>query len=89
MAINKEQKAKIIEEFKRHDGDTGSPEVQIALLTYDINQLNNHMKVHKHDYHSQRGLFKKIGQRRNLLNYLRNEDANRYQELIKKLNLRR
>jgi len=89
MAITKEEKQAIIKEFARHEGDTGSPEVQIAILTKDINQLNEHMKVHKHDYHSQRGLFKKIGHRRNLLNYLRNEDANRYQELIAKLGLRR
>lgn len=89
MAITKEDKQAIIKEFARHEGDTGSPEVQIAILTKDINQLNEHMKVHKHDYHSQRGLFKKIGHRRNLLNYLRNEDANRYQELIAKLGLRR
>lgn len=89
MAISKEVKQEIINNFKRHDGDTGSPEVQVAILTYDINHLNEHLKVHKHDYHSQRGLFKKIGQRRNLLNYLRNEDVNRYQELIAKLGLRR
>ena len=63
--------------------------MQIAILTYDINHLNEHLKTHKHDYHSQRGLFKKIGHRRNLLKYLRNEDAQRYQELIAKLGLRR
>ena len=89
MAISKEVRQEIINNFKRHDGDTGSPEVQVAILTYDINHLNEHLKVHKHDYHSQRGLFKKIGQRRKLLNYLRNEDVNRYQELIAKLGLRR
>jgi len=89
MAISKEVKQDIIKKFARHEGDTGSPEVQIAVLSYEINHLNEHLKEHKHDFHSQRGLFKKIGRRRNLLKYLRNEDAQRYQELIAKLGLRR
>ena len=89
MSITKEQKNKIIGEYGRHEGDTGSAEVQIALLTTDINQLNDHLKVHSHDYHSQRGLLKKIGHRRNLLRYLRNTDVERYRKLIKQLGLRR
>lgn len=89
MSITKEQKNKIIAEYGRHEGDTGSAEVQIALLTTDINQLNDHLKVHAHDYHSQRGLLKKIGHRRNLLRYLRNTDVERYRKLIKQLGLRR
>lgn len=89
MALEQNEKQAIIEEYARHEGDTGSPEVQIALLTHDINSLNEHMKAHKKDYHSQRGLMKKIGHRRNLLAYLRNNDVVRYRELIKKLGLRR
>lgn len=89
MAITKEIKEQLVKEFARHDGDTGSPEVQVAILTYEINQLNDHLKVHTHDFHSQRGLFKKIGHRRNLLRYLRETDVNRYQVLINKLGLRR
>lgn len=89
MAITKEIKEQLVKEFARHDGDTGSTEVQVAILTYEINQLNEHLKVHTHDFHSQRGLFKKIGHRRNLLRYLRETDVNRYQELINKLGLRR
>ena len=82
-------KQEIINNFKKTRQNTGSPEVQVAILTYDINHLNEHLKVHKHDYHSQRGLFKKIGQRRNLKLLTCNEDVNRYQELIAKLGLRR
>ena len=89
MAMNKETKTEIIAKFARTEGDTGSPEVQVALLTYEINHLNGHLQVHKHDHHSRRGLFMKIGQRRNLLNYLRNKDVNRYQSLIAELGLRR
>ena len=89
MSITKEQKNKIIAEYGRHEGDTGSAEVQIALLTTDINQLNDHLKVHSHDYHSQRGLMKKIGHRRNLLAYLRRTDLPAYRDLIKSLGLRR
>lgn len=89
MAISAERKNEIIKEFARHEGDTGSVEVQVAVLTADINELNEHMSEHKHDYHSQRGLMKKIGHRRNLLRYLRNNDVQRYRELIQKLGLRR
>jgi len=87
--ITKEQKAEIISKFARSEGDTGSPEVQIAILTFEINKLNEHMKANTHDYHSRRGLLKKIGHRRNLLNYLKNKDIQRYRELIAKLGLRK
>lgn len=89
MAISKERKNEIIKEFARHEGDTGSPEVQIAVLTADINELNAHTRTHKKDFHSYRGLMKKIGHRRNLLAYLRNKDVTRYRELIERLGLRR
>ncbi|KGR73940.1 30S ribosomal protein S15 [Ureibacillus sinduriensis] len=89
MAITKERKNEIIAEFQTHEGDTGSPEVQIAVLTADINALNAHLSTHKKDYHSQRGLLKKIGRRRHLLKYLRENDVQRYRELIKRLGLRR
>ncbi|KWX58504.1 30S ribosomal protein S15 [Lactobacillus crispatus] len=78
-----------MKEYATHEGDTGSVEVQVALLTADINNLTDHMKSHKHDHHSYVGLLKKIGHRRNLLRYLENNDINRYRELIKKLGLRR
>lgn len=89
MAISQERKNEIIKEYARHEGDTGSPEVQIAVLTEDINQLNEHARTHKKDHHSYRGLMKKIGHRRNLLAYLRRTDVNRYRELIQSLGLRR
>ncbi|MDZ7834124.1 MAG: 30S ribosomal protein S15 [Alkalibacterium sp.] len=89
MAVSKEEKNEIIKEYARHEGDTGSPEVQIAVLTAEINELNEHAKTHKKDFHSMRGLMKKIGHRRNLLAYLRNKDITRYRELIKRLGLRR
>ncbi|GGN49971.1 MULTISPECIES: 30S ribosomal protein S15 [Oceanobacillus] len=89
MAISQERKNEIINEFKVHDTDTGSPEVQIAVLTEEINLLNEHLRVHKKDHHSRRGLFKMVGKRRNLLNYLRNKDIIRYRDLIQKLGLRR
>ena len=89
MAISKEQKNAIIKEYAIKEGDTGSPEVQIAVLTYEINHLNEHIRVHKKDYHSNRGLLKKVGNRRNLLAYLRNKDIQRYRELINRLGLRR
>ncbi|GAX08381.1 MAG TPA: 30S ribosomal protein S15 [Lactobacillus sp.] len=89
MAITQEKKTEIMKQYARHDGDTGSAEVQIAVLTADINELNNHMKVHKKDFHSQRGLMKKIGHRRNLLAYLRKTDIQRYRDLIQSLGLRR
>lgn len=89
MAISKERKNEIIKEYATHEGDTGSTQVQVAVLTADINELNNHLRTHKHDYHSQRGLMKKIGHRRNLLAYLRRTDLQAYRELIKRLGLRR
>lgn len=89
MEISQEKKTAIINEYALHDGDTGSPEVQIAVLTEEINELNEHAKEHKKDFSSKRGLMKKIGRRRNLLAYLRNKDVARYRELIKRLGLRR
>jgi ribosomal protein S15, bacterial/organelle len=89
MAITKERKNEIIKQFARQEGDTGSPEVQIAVLTEEINTLNEHIREHKKDHHSYRGLMKKVGHRRNLLAYLRNKDVARYRELIKALGLRR
>jgi len=89
MAISKEQKNEIIKEYARKEGDTGSPEVQIAVLTWEINHLNDHIKAHKKDHATYRGLMKKIGHRRNLLAYLRGKDVTRYRELISKLGLRR
>jgi small subunit ribosomal protein S15 len=88
MTMTKEQKNQIIEEYKLHEGDTGSPEVQIAILTYRINSLTEHLKIHKKDHHSRRGLFKMIGQRRGLLNYLQKNDIERYRTLIEKLGIR-
>lgn len=84
-----EEKAKIIEEFKRHDGDTGSPEVQIALLTARIKHLTEHFKVHKKDVHSRMGLLKLVGRRRGLLNYLKKKDIERYRAILEKLGLRK
>ena len=79
----------IIGKFMRHEGDTGSPEVQVALLTDRINHLTEHFKVHKKDHHSRRGLLKLVGQRRRLLDYLKKKDLNKYRDLIKELGLRR
>lgn len=87
--ISKEAKAEIIEKYKRDEKDTGSPEVQIALLTERINELTEHLKVHKKDNHSRRGLLKMVGKRRNLLNYLAKKDINRYREIVEKLGLRK
>ncbi len=87
--ITKEQKTAIIEKYKLHEGDTGSPEVQIAILTERINQLNEHLKVNKKDHHSRRGLLKMVGQRRGLLNYLTKVDIERYRAIIEKLGLRK
>ena len=87
--ISKEAKTKIIDEFKRDEKDTGSPEVQIAILTERINELTEHLKVHKKDDHSRRGLLKMVGRRRNLLNYLAKKDINRYREIVEKLGLRK
>lgn len=89
MAISQEKKNEIIVKYARHEGDTGSAEVQIAVLTADINEINEHLRVHRKDFHSQRGLMKKIGHRRNLLAYLRKTDVQRYRDLIKSLGLRR
>jgi small subunit ribosomal protein S15 len=87
--ITKEKKNSVIDIYKTHEGDTGSPEVQIALLTTRINELNEHLQTHKKDHHSRRGLLKMVGKRRNLLNYLRNSDLERYRTLIAKLGLRK
>ncbi|WP_281166152.1 30S ribosomal protein S15 [Liquorilactobacillus sicerae] len=89
MAISKEKKNEVMQKYALHEGDTGSAEVQVAVLTADINELNQHIKTHKKDYASQRGLMKKIGHRRNLLAYLRKNDVQRYRDLIKSLGLRR
>ena len=87
--ISKESKAEIIAKYKRDEKDTGSPEVQIALLTERINELTEHLKVHQKDNHSRRGLLKMVGKRRNLLNYLAKKDENAYKELVEKLGLRK
>lgn len=89
MALDRERKAEIIQEFRTHEQDTGSPEVQIAMLTDRINYLTEHLKTHKKDHHSRRGLLKLVGQRRNLLNYLKKKDFDRYREIISRLGLRR
>jgi len=87
MALTKEEKLKIIQKFAREKGDTGSPEVQIALLTYKIEKLTKHLSQHKKDIHSRRGLLSMVGKRRRLLNYLRGRDEARYNKLIKELGL--
>ena len=89
MALTKEVKARIIKDFAKNEKDTGSAEVQIAILTEEINILTDHLKEHIHDYHSRRGLLRKVGQRRSLLNYLAKNDINAYREVIKKLGLRK
>jgi len=89
MALNKDQIKKIVDEFQVKEGDTGSSEVQVALLTEEINILIEHLKIHKHDHHSRRGLLMKVGKRRSLLNYLKGKSLDRYADLIKRLNLRR
>ena len=89
MALTKERKSEIVREYARNNKDTGSTEIQVAILTEEINQLTAHLKEHTHDYHSRRGLLKKVGQRRSLLDYLLKEDVKRYRELIKKLRLRK
>ena len=89
MALTKEVKTQIIKEFAKNDKDTGSTEVQIAILTKEINLLTDHLKEHTHDYHSRRGLLRKVGQRKSLLNYLAKTDVNSYREVIKKLGLRK
>ena len=85
----KDQKTAIIEANRTHEGDTGSPEVQIAILTHRINTLTEHLKVNKNDHHSRRGLLKMVGHRRNLLNYLTKKDINRYRAIIEKLGIRK
>lgn len=89
MALTKEEKTSIINDFKLDENDTGSVEVQVALLTKRINDLNDHLKVHKHDFHSNRGLLKMVGQRKSLLNYLAKNDVQRYRALVQKLGLRK
>lgn len=88
MALDTQQKKVIIEEFQTHEGDTGSPEVQIAIISKRISDLTEHLKVHSKDYHSRRGLYKLIGQRNGLLKYLRDKDIERYRILIEKLGIR-
>ena len=85
----KDEKQSIIAQYATHEGDTGSPEVQIAVLTYRINELTEHLRTHIHDDHSRRGLLKMVGKRRNLLDYLAKKDINRYRALIAKLGLRK
>lgn len=87
--MTKEQKDQIIKDYAVHEGDTGSPEVQIAILTFRINELNDHLKTHKKDHHSRRGLFKMVGTRRNLQRYLKEKDLTRYNTLIQRLGLRK
>ena len=89
MALTAEVKASIVKEYQREDGDTGSPEVQVALLTANINNLQDHFGDHKKDHHSRRGLIRMVNQRRKLLDYLKGSDADRYADLIKRLGLRR
>ena len=87
--MDKELKAQIMQTYGRHEGDTGSPEVQVALLTERINHLNEHLKLNKNDHHSRRGLLLMVGQRRGLLNYLQKKDIERYRAIIAKLNIRK
>jgi len=89
MALLKEAKMAIMEEFKLHDSDTGSPEVQVALLTNRIKDITEHLKIHKKDYHTRRGLLKLIGKRKKLLNYLKSKDIERYRKLIRALGIRK
>ena len=87
--MDKEQKTGIITQYATHEGDTGSPDVQVAVLTGRINQLSEHLKVHKHDHHTRRGLMKLIGRRKRLLSYVNNNDVSRYRSIIAKLGLRK
>ena len=89
MPLSSERKLEIIEEYKSHEKDTGSAEVQIAILTKRIDDLTDHLKVHSKDHHSRRGLLKMVGKRRRLLDYLKNKDVERYRSLIERLGLRR
>ncbi|WP_028302939.1 30S ribosomal protein S15 [Oceanospirillum maris] len=89
MALSAEKKAEIVKDYARGEGDTGSPEVQVALLTFNINGLQEHFKANKQDHHSRRGLIRMVNQRRKLLDYLKKKDLGRYSDLIKSLGLRR
>ena len=89
MALTKDEKQAIVKKYARSEGDTGSAEVQVAILTEQINRLTVHMKEHKKDFHSNRGLLKMVGKRKNFWNYLREKDVNRYRELVKNLGLRK
>jgi small subunit ribosomal protein S15 len=89
MPLARQQKAQIIEQYKTHEGDSGSPEVQIALLTHRINYLTDHFKVHKKDHHSRRGLLRLVGRRRRLLDYLKANHIERYRAIVKELGLRK
>ncbi|MBE6144352.1 MAG: 30S ribosomal protein S15 [Firmicutes bacterium] len=89
MALSKEVKSEIVKKFAKNEKDTGSAEVQIAILTEEIKTLTEHLKEHSHDYHSRRGLLKKVGQRRSLLNYLLKTDVTRYRKIVKDLGLRK
>ena len=89
MSLSSEAKSEIVKEYSRGEADTGSPEVQVALLTANIEQLQGHFQSHKHDHHSRRGLIRMVNQRRKLLDYLKRKDAARYTDLIKRLGLRR
>ncbi len=89
MALNKERKTELIGSYKTHEGDTGSPEVQVAILSERINYLTEHFKVHAKDHHSRRGLLQLVGQRRRLLDYLKQKDTERYADLIRRLGIRK
>ena len=89
MAVTKERKAELVKKFGKNEKDSGATSVQIAILTEEINDLTEHLKVHIHDFHSKRGLLMKVGKRRSLLDYLKKNDVVQYRELIKKLNLRK
>ena len=89
MALTKEKKEEIVKKYAKDEKDTGRVEVQIAILTEEILALTEHLKEHKHDYHSRRGMFKKVGQRKKLLNYLKNKDVTRYRKIVKELGLRK
>ena len=89
MALTKEQTEKIVKKYAKGKNDTGSAEVQIAILTEEIKELTEHLKTHTHDYHSRRGLLKKVGRRRSMLKYLKDKDVTRYREIVKSLGLRK
>ena len=89
MAITKEKKAELVKKFGKNEKDSGATEVQIAILTEEINELTEHLKLHIHDFHSKRGLLMKVGKRRSLLDYLKKNDIQSYREVIKKLNIRK